>query len=88
MHIAERLRASALESTHSSQQIACSAANELDQIQEQSTFKTKLAFIRSFDELMTDEGKDGEEIAFHACRGEVVLVESVTNLEIVLASRP
>ncbi|HEX7999609.1 MAG TPA: hypothetical protein VF528_14575 [Pyrinomonadaceae bacterium] len=35
--------------------------------------------ITSFSELMNKGFADGEEIAFHACRGELVLLQSVTN---------
>lgn len=35
--------------------------------------------ITSFSDLMNTEFDDGEEIAFHAMRGELVLVQSVTN---------
>ena len=35
--------------------------------------------ITSFSDLMSMEFDDGEEIAFHAMRGELVLVQSVTN---------
>jgi putative DNA primase/helicase len=35
--------------------------------------------ITSFSALMSRGFNDGEEIAFHACRGELVLIQSVTN---------
>jgi hypothetical protein len=44
-----------------------------------SSDKVPKQIITSFTELMNLGFSDGEEIAFHACRGEVVLVQSVTN---------
>ncbi|HVF51804.1 MAG TPA: AAA family ATPase [Pyrinomonadaceae bacterium] len=37
------------------------------------------SFITSFADFMSRQFNDGEEIAFHAYRGEIVLVQSVTN---------
>lgn len=37
------------------------------------------SFITSFADFMSRQFNDGEEIAFHAYRGEIVLIQSVTN---------
>jgi len=41
--------------------------------------KPSESFITSFPDFMGKDFQDGEEIAFHACRGEIVLIQSVTN---------
>ncbi len=37
------------------------------------------SFVTTYPELMSREFNDGEQIALHACRGEVALIQSVTD---------
>lgn len=59
--------------------ISSRAEQAFAEINIRSSSETREAFITSFAELMKTEFDDGEVIAGHACRGEILLVQSVTN---------
>ncbi len=76
---ADKLSSEACAGEDLSSSILSRAEQDLAEINTCSSSETHKAFITSFAELMKTDFDDGEMIAGHACRGEILLVQSVTN---------